>query len=455
MLPDDWADGSLGPRRFDLSSEWGELEGRYSGLGPDNALEANFGLVRDEGATVALLEREYIDADYRDEFANFYATTFRALPDRCERLHFWRESTYLGFLVVRPIKSRPVCRTVLASPDDLTGYISCLPEAVARPYAGRLSVQGFPFISQDFQYGVCAHAAIWMIAMYHHLALQSPRRFISDIVKAAGTRAEVGRLVPSAGLSVEQVGTALRELGLPVLVYDPDDLPTQQTPEKVVMRYLDSHLPVALVWKDHMTVLIGYGRRKDDSLFFVHADDNYCAYRKISVGTDADLGDWKALLIPLPGRIYLSGESAEVVARRVFDLYSATEAMKQLFAQWDRGDTRLRSYVVKAGEYKLRLRARGLPDEVIASHALVSTSNWIWVVEQQHTESAKNGRRCVIGEIAVDATSDRLDVNPLFANMPGTCLTWYSPDENPIRRATSQAALYETGTALHDDPRAE
>jgi len=44
---------------------------------------------------------------------------------------------------------------------------------------------------------------------------------------------------------------------------------------------------------------------------------------------------------------------------------------------------------------------------------------------------------------------------PFFANMPGTCLTWYSPDENPIRRATSQAALYETGTALHDDPRAD
>ncbi len=70
-----------------------------------------------EAASSALLESAYIDEDFRDEYVNFYATTYREVPRLCERLHFFRtaadiDEDYLGYVVLRPILGRPVCRTM-------------------------------------------------------------------------------------------------------------------------------------------------------------------------------------------------------------------------------------------------------------------------------------------------------------------------------------------------------
>ena len=79
-----------------------------------------------ESPTRALLESGYIDEDYRDEYINFYAKTYRELPLRCERLHFFKGiEEYLGYIVLRPIIGRPVCRTMLRPPARLDAHVSC------------------------------------------------------------------------------------------------------------------------------------------------------------------------------------------------------------------------------------------------------------------------------------------------------------------------------------------
>jgi len=84
--------------------------------------------------------------------------TFRRGPNRCERIHFNGPDGYIGFTVMRPVLGRPVSRTMIRPPASLKQHVSCLATGVARPYGARYEVEAFPFISQDAQFGTCAHA---------------------------------------------------------------------------------------------------------------------------------------------------------------------------------------------------------------------------------------------------------------------------------------------------------
>jgi hypothetical protein len=119
LLPVDWADGAV-----EFASDADQI----------TRLDRVWELCDEHGVDEMLLEREYIDADYRDEYSHFYASTFRRLPDRCERLHFYASGRYVGFAVMRPILGRPVCRTMIAPPPALVDSVSCVASVLASPY---------------------------------------------------------------------------------------------------------------------------------------------------------------------------------------------------------------------------------------------------------------------------------------------------------------------------------
>jgi hypothetical protein len=506
--PRRWADSSASERRFELPQELGELKYEYRAFRDSEPLQAIWKWVRDATVTAAILEREYIDADYRDEYAHFYAHVFESLPNRCERLHFIRDESYLGYVSLRPIRKRPVSRTLLMPPVTLSDAVACLAPASAQYHEIRVGFETFPFMSQDARYGVCAHACIWMVAHYHHLRHQTRRVFLSDVVEAAKLRSETHRVNPSGGLSAEQMSTAFRELGLPAIVYQleelaasaeehvranerakvngplqlpdeqehsgPNDKRLQPPPaealtmkqqaevnrvtgdqvERIVCRYLNSHLPVVVVTRNHATVLIGYGRKKgSERLFFVRHDDSDGPYDEVA-GWDRDWrGAWGLIMVPLPGRIYLAGEDAEAVSRQQLHyLIQANHELENLGTR----KMRFRTYAIRGVDYKRRMAERALPADVRALQSRISTSNWIWVTELQDRDAAYAGRLCVVAEIAVDATSDLEDPNFLFANFPTATYVWRRESEEPIYFSNSRdsTSLVGTGTALHveDEP---
>jgi hypothetical protein len=445
------------PTRFDLPAEWNTLEQALAGLGRSSALDGVLCLAKDHKPTSALLEEDYVDADYRNEYYSFYASTFRNLSERCRRLHFFRkigngpQERYLGFCVLRPIRSRPVGRTFIVPPRELRPYVSCLTSTVARPYGEKLRVSGFPFMEQDAQLGVCAHTSVWMAALYHHLSNHTPRRFISDVAAAANSRLEYWRPTPSDGLSDEQVGAALQEIKLPAISYAVAKPPLNEGVSDVVCRYLNSRLPVLLTTKEHVTVLIGYGRDKKGKLFFIRSDEGQAPYVPVYAGTDP-LGEWDLLFVPMPGRIYLPAESAEHAARTIF-----TSLLRKPEHRGLRRELptllRLRTHVRQMGEYKARLSRRNVPPEAVDRHRYTPTSNWAWVVELQDPRISDDTRECVVGEVVIDATSDRLDPNPLFGNLAGYAYAWGDADEL-IKQSISYTGPYTTDCALHDAPRA-
>lgn len=463
------------PPSFDLRG--GNLDGvreaiAARGLDVTDALASVLATIQSLGAALAVLEPEYIDADYRDEYVHYYAYTYRPLPTRCGRLHFFGEEEdgldpYLGYCVLRPIRDHPVCRTVIAPPSDLAPYVSCVTHSVVHPSGQLLKVAGFPFMEQDSLYGVCAHASIWMVALYHHLEHGTPRQLMSNIRTGAISHQERFRVAPSDGLSEQQVGAALQHIGLDAIQYSLAERP-RNTIAATICRYLNSRLPVILTTRRHVTVLIGYGYDRSGRLFFVQHDESRGPYRRYAL---ADLLDaFRLLLVPVPGKIYLTGESAEIRAETIFANLLADESPAQAL---DMDTLRLRTYVTRSGDYKIDMERRGLGPLLRDHHKFVGTSTWIWVVELQDLTAATSSPACVIGEVAFDATSSNLQPGPLFAHLQDNAWAWgefTQPDttaelneasDNGITLgATSKVVVddyspYLSGTALHNQPAAE
>lgn len=496
-LPVRWAELADGPVRGRLPDGWGRLIFRYAGMGPSAALDEVLKVtVGRQSPDLVMLEGGYIDEDFRDEFSHFYAHTYRPLPSRCERLHFFGKDDqgsqrYIGFVVLRPVIGRPVCRTMLAPPPELAAHVSCTTPASATPYGYPLRVRGFPFISQDSQYGTCSHAAIWMIALYFHLRWRRPRFHLSDLAASARQHQDLLPAIPSGGLTPRQITAVLHDLGMPPLIYRVDrKLPPGETVETIACRYLNSRLPVILLdegeSQGHARVLIGYGREDDGRLFFVHHDDQRGPYLKThqpvgrtaveatiaddtgaSSESGADAGKppetrsaltadgarprWQALIVPLPGRIYLAGESAEKTAKLIFeDLVDDHDHLRDVAAELTDGRLRLRTYVTQVAQYKHALRFRRLPEDVVAWHINADASHWLWIVELQDRAAAARSTRCVLGEIGIDATSDDQWPNPLFGNLPGIVVRWPGLGDDIDWANSSQGSkLYRTGVALH------
>lgn len=449
MLPTDWSRPNSPPTNIALDTAgWEELTARYTSLAADDpVLPGVFALMKRAKATQVSIEYDYIDADYRDEFANFYATTFRPLPDRCHRLHFFKKQEYLGFTVIRPIIARPICRTILQPPREVAQSLACSARCEVHPYGFKYPVNGFPFLSQDFQFGVCAHAAVWMIAHYHHLKRAHGRYFISDIVDAARQH-EVERSVPSTGLHQLQIAAAFRRLDLGPLQYIEEGVQAlKESFERIACRYLNSGMPVLLIVPGHAMVLIGYGREQGSTFFIAH-DDARGPYRKIGDAKSDPKRPWQGLVVPLPGKIYLTAEAAERTGREYMNALIATE---ENLAPLRKVPLRYRTYVVPSAEYKTRLTERGLTRDVVYWHRMTGTSNWIWLVEAQEETAAVRGRDCVVGEIAIDATSDPLTPFALFGNLPGMLMRWADLN-GPMMRAPSEQSVelrYTSATAVH------
>jgi hypothetical protein len=449
VLPVNFPAG--GPRLFDLTAEWVALKERYACLGPSETLDWIYEHVSRQGATEALLEHEYIDSDYRDEYANFYIKVFRDLPDRGERLHFWAHERYLGYCSIRPIYGQPVCRTMLDPGTELEDAVSCVVRADAHPYGHELHVPAFPFISQDRQYGRCAHAVLWMIAHYHHLLHDTPAVTMSDIVQAAAEY-ELERTVPSRGMTEEQVGATLRRIGLAAVKYrvrDEDGAQRLDRPEvtALVRRYLNSRVPLVLATPGHLTAIIGASLR-GNALQVVRCDDERGAYCPQAIDLAALSAErWMVIFVPLPGRIYLLGEEVDRPARQeLARLMGRPEFDRRAF----NGRTpRFREYVVDSRRYKQSLQLRGLPTATVQAHLQVPCPRWIWVVEIQDEDIARQGMPCTLGEIAIDATSDGDHPQFLFANMPGMRASWRTHDIQPeVLPDRGSFVPYLTGTAL-------
>lgn len=233
---------------------------------PKNAVEYAFEYLTALNASVVVIEDQYVDRHYLDDFAAYYAKSFNTPSASCRRLHFFKRLTaasidaamsraygpdrskalselqqdYLGFIVQRPIDRARMGRTVLVT----------YPEANRRRYSVvrtyrvniggiPLEVRGLAFQEQDGGAAVCASTALW--AALQRVARVSGHR---SPTPSQITSAAKSPYPASHGLELSQMATALRSLG-----YVADQfVPAENRPlfRAKVVACLDSQLPVIL-----------------------------------------------------------------------------------------------------------------------------------------------------------------------------------------------------------------
>lgn len=163
---------------FDNETSWNELLALVNPELDSNGLK-RLKSVLESHAMCVVIERHYIDKDFRDTFSYFYSKRFNTPSPRCVRLHFFESAvdedtialgkavvrkTYLGYSVIRPTKPNCIGRTLLKHTlrTDAAAHLAICREKV-HLMGTQLEVEGFPFISQDADATVCAESALWML----------------------------------------------------------------------------------------------------------------------------------------------------------------------------------------------------------------------------------------------------------------------------------------------------
>lgn len=459
-----------------------QLSRYYQGPRP-GVLDEVFGQTWTLGAETAVIEYRYLDADYRSEHSNFYSTTFRRYPSVAHRIHFFSQPppealqdeavaldfstlarSYLGFVVLRPVPGARIGRVALSPPPGLEGEITCLTHEEANVFGVPMKVRSAPFMAQDGQLGVCAHMCLWVAARHHHLAFGHPGFTAASI--AERIPAEMGRAAPSSGLTVQQLAAGCRALDLPPLIYKCErrsDMPARESIPRIACRYLNSGMPVIVAAGGrHAFCLVGYTRvdagTTDERIHFIRQDDETGPYQVVKDFAHDDYRPWQYLIVPLPAKVFVPGETAESLGKEKLIAAAAGSSDLEVaeLAQAGRngqGPIMFRSVVVRSNRFKETLVDRNYDPEIVARYRRLAMPKWLWVVEAVHRPERNLRTPAVVGEALIDATDHGRDMNLLAWHIPGELGMW-NPDEDEERTvAVPEQGFVETvARYLYQDP---
>lgn len=206
------------------------------------------------GCKSYVLEENYVDAGYLADFVGYYAMCHDMPPKHTRRLHFftqpaekvdalWRQvlnapekveevqksldETYLGFVVLKPLRSTVIGKTCLRTYpeiDEESHRARVFPirrHYVASLWGMKLNVNTVAFQEQDREIAACATAAIWsaMHAMppwFTVHEIPSPFQITSSgwDGKIQPMDGETASRFPSNGMDVKQIVGCLRQHGI-------------------------------------------------------------------------------------------------------------------------------------------------------------------------------------------------------------------------------------------------
>jgi hypothetical protein len=461
---------------------WDLLRADYSAQPSNPPLERVVEIAEAHGVRSVVVEKRYIDADWRSEHAHFYGSTFRRYPSVCHRLHFFaadiapdfsnveaQADAYRGYSIMRPLPGSPVGRTMIQPPPELHGAVVAVAPEKVNLFGFELSITSMPFISQDAQYLRCAHASIWMVLRHANLKHGLPRQLPSDVRDAATGGLVVGRQLPSDGLSPSQMLTALDTLGLPTGLLEavPDSGPAVRpdpgTPTLygVACRYINSDLPPIVVSDSHAWVVVAWARMPSaghGALTLWRHDDARGPFMRVEDPwnePEPQHQPWRFILTPLMSRMNLDAERAEAtgaawlkLAARVWSV-SPDGSPGRTAAALAADELAFSTYAVSSSAYKVRLSRRGLDPALVQLYRTTQMPRYVWVVEAVDRKARRASQPNVLGEVILDATHatpDRLALTGvLCAHVEGTAIS-QGFDHGTVR----QAAIASSGAYLSD-----
>lgn len=191
------------------------------------------------GAATLVIEDKYISKDFLHDYASYYAFCFEGYDKFCRRIHFFSHqfskqqlqaallnpneadfwTSYLGFIVVKPIPvtivGYTVLKTYLNGEDPHLRKFWGLRDYKVHFFGKVLRVSSLAFQEQDSVLAACATTAIWSMLNKASIDFHTILKVPSEITKDADKLSNDGsRLFPNKGLDILQICQAINNSGL-------------------------------------------------------------------------------------------------------------------------------------------------------------------------------------------------------------------------------------------------
>jgi hypothetical protein len=233
------------------------------------------------GVKTILVEYEYIDRDFLEDFAGYYVRCFPDYERKCARLHFFSSSfdrsdfedllanqteiklsqtllqeTYLGFIVIKPLPLTIIGRTCIKTyPNNDRRCFPIVRSYKSNLFGIELGVETLAFQEQDQVAAACATSALWTV--FQGTGVQFQHSILSpvEITKKAFSNFPLAqRVIPSAnralpnidGLTAEMMAQAIRDIGLEPYCVSRVELSNKYYLQAIVNAYLKFGIPLLL-----------------------------------------------------------------------------------------------------------------------------------------------------------------------------------------------------------------
>jgi hypothetical protein len=229
---------------------------------------------KDMGAKTIVVENDYIDRDFLEDFSAYYVRCFKDYERKCTRLHFFSNqflqdefdsflekydpyfkdvlvANYLGFIVLKPLPQTIIGRTCLKTykektePEDKRVFPIGKDNEV-NLCGINLTVKSLAFQEQDSVVSACATSALW--SAFQGTAKLFQHKILSpvEITKSAIEHFPLEeRPFPNKGLNIVQMMHAIKELDMePFPVNVEND---EYTLKNYIYAYLTYGIPIILV----------------------------------------------------------------------------------------------------------------------------------------------------------------------------------------------------------------
>ena len=403
------------------------------------------------------VEFPYVDKVYRDSYYSYFASKLDTFSRDCLRISFFSteindndfrspeghrklQENFLGYAVLRPLRKGNPGRTML-SPKAFKIYnFLCELVCIETSIGGvKMQCHCFPWTSQDTESMTCAESSLWSVMEYYGNKYPERTPVLPSEIHKAFERPT--RVIPSEGLTLAEIATALSRFGFGTCLYDNSD---PQEFETLLRYYIESGIPVILGLKGriggHAVVSIGHEvtdittvDREITSLSKVHStvsglqvidtayikrrlvqiDDNHPPYRLAEFArpcgyyNGTTFSDMKIqhFVVPLHKRIYLEARKARAMFKRilsspVFGWAARSELKTTQIIQ--------RVFITTGNSYKNYALRSDMADNLKTFIQSMNMPRFIWVAELSTKEMYLQSKSS--GIILLDATGSE-DMN--------------------------------------------
>jgi hypothetical protein len=423
-----------------------------------------------------LVEFPYVDKVYRDSYYSYFSTKLNHNVKDCIRIsifdskitysQFRNEKSinrirkkYLGFIVLRPTPPNITGRSVISPRAfKVIDFNCCTVDVPTTVNSVKMKVNGFPHSSQDTETITCAETTLWACMEYFGFKYSDYKPILPSQITNILGKVSYERQIPSKGLTILQISSALKEFGFGSKVYHSSQYPDNFS--TIYSTYIESGIPVIVGLAKNNSpghAILGIGREilgeehiekcgltktlqgniqvyDLDSITkkFVFIDDNFPPYQQSLFDSPCQYyndPDWQmkrinCFVVPLYSKIYLEAFEAK---NFVYDLLSLS-----LIKSLPNSAIALRFYLASSRSYKDWIASSsGMTAylrEIILNTAM---PKFIWVAETGSKESFKQKK--ANGLVLLDATgANTYDMKPLIIAVNNGILVRFNSKTNDL-----------------------